>query len=405
MATTDDISLARGWHHDWITALGLSIGAAVALGFSRFAYALLLPPMRDALGLSYFDAGALNSANAVGYLFGAICTTLPICRNRPSIFFLSGLTVSAVALLLLAATSNFTMLLLLRTVGGAATAFTFILGAALAGMIETTGKPARSGILVGLYVAGASLGIVLSGIAVPVALMDVHQGWRNGWITLGVIALLGILPAYHATQRVVIKHTGAPTKLSIKEMIRLTPTFLGYGLFGAGYVGYMTFIIAFLNAHEGDNGWAIAFWIILGSISAISNLLWGSVLGQMPQGFGPASVFMLSMVGTLPALIWLGPTSTLLSAVIFGGSFLAGPAAITILAKKQLPSSALTAGVALLTTAFAFGQAIGPLLSGMVTDITGNLAAGIWVSPVLLGLAAVINLLQKSAPAEEQAPH
>jgi len=29
---------------------GRGTGAAVALGFSRFAYALLLPPMRDALG-------------------------------------------------------------------------------------------------------------------------------------------------------------------------------------------------------------------------------------------------------------------------------------------------------------------------------------------------------------------
>jgi hypothetical protein len=33
-----------------VIAVGLSTGAAVALGFSRFAYALLLPAMRADLG-------------------------------------------------------------------------------------------------------------------------------------------------------------------------------------------------------------------------------------------------------------------------------------------------------------------------------------------------------------------
>ena len=44
----------------WI-ALGLSTGAAVSLGFSRFAYALLLPPMRASLHWSYVQAGGMNT--------------------------------------------------------------------------------------------------------------------------------------------------------------------------------------------------------------------------------------------------------------------------------------------------------------------------------------------------------
>jgi hypothetical protein len=68
-----------GARHPLLTALGLSIGAAVALGFSRFAYALLLPPMRDALGLTYVEAGGLNTANAAGYILGAVAPA-----GRPS---------------------------------------------------------------------------------------------------------------------------------------------------------------------------------------------------------------------------------------------------------------------------------------------------------------------------------
>ena len=56
----------------FLTALALSLGAAVSLGLTRFSYALLLPPMRADLGWSYFTAGAMNTANAAGYLVGAL---------------------------------------------------------------------------------------------------------------------------------------------------------------------------------------------------------------------------------------------------------------------------------------------------------------------------------------------
>jgi predicted MFS family arabinose efflux permease len=53
-------------------ALGLAAGPLVAMGMARFAYALLLPPMRTDLQWTYTEAGAMNTANAVGYLAGAI---------------------------------------------------------------------------------------------------------------------------------------------------------------------------------------------------------------------------------------------------------------------------------------------------------------------------------------------
>ena len=55
-------------------ALALSLAAAVSLGITRFAYGLLLPPMRADLQWSYALAGAMNTANALGYLAGALLT-------------------------------------------------------------------------------------------------------------------------------------------------------------------------------------------------------------------------------------------------------------------------------------------------------------------------------------------
>ena len=67
--STDDRAHS-GARREVLIALGLSAGAAVALGFSRFAYGLLLPPMRADLGWSYAEAGALNTANGAGYIVG-----------------------------------------------------------------------------------------------------------------------------------------------------------------------------------------------------------------------------------------------------------------------------------------------------------------------------------------------
>ena len=64
-------------------ALALSLGAAVSLGLARFAYALLLGPMRADLGWNYFTAGAMNTANAAGYLLGALAVPGWIARRGP----------------------------------------------------------------------------------------------------------------------------------------------------------------------------------------------------------------------------------------------------------------------------------------------------------------------------------
>ncbi len=41
--------------------------ALVAIVFARLAYGLILPPMRDDLGLSYRQAGTLGTVTALGY--------------------------------------------------------------------------------------------------------------------------------------------------------------------------------------------------------------------------------------------------------------------------------------------------------------------------------------------------
>ena len=55
-----------------LIAFGLSFGPAVSNGLGRFAYAIILPAMRADLHWSSSRAGWINTANALGYLAGAV---------------------------------------------------------------------------------------------------------------------------------------------------------------------------------------------------------------------------------------------------------------------------------------------------------------------------------------------
>jgi predicted MFS family arabinose efflux permease len=376
-----------------IIAAGLSIGAAVALGFSRFAYGLLLPAMRADLGWTYVEAGALNTAIGAGYILGALIAAWTAKRWGMARAFLSGFAASALVLLLTAATSNFSVLL----------AVTFILGAALTAAICPAQNPLRRGMLIGIYAAGVSIALLLSGAAIPFILSGGVQHWPEAWVALGLIGAAGLPFAWWAARSVPVSAGGSTAVLTLHELRQLMPTFLGYALFGAGYVGYMTFIIALLQKQGGSSDQVIWFWFVLGLVSAVSTLVWGRVLGAFHDGRGPAMVYATAMLGALPVLLSPGPVAMFASAVLFGGSFMAGPTSITIVAQRQLPAASWTAALSLLTAAFALGQAIGPILAGAISDATGNLAAGFWVSPALLGAATCVNLRQRPPAASATA--
>lgn len=161
-------------------ALGLALGPAVALGLARFAYALLLPAMRTDLGWSFATAGAMNTANALGYLAGALVAAPLARRLGAPRLFVAGMAVTAVALAATAGTGNLTLLILLRLVAGISGAAVFIAGAALAARLGSGARPGQAALLLGIYFAGGGFGIVVSGLAIPPLLAATSTGSAGG---------------------------------------------------------------------------------------------------------------------------------------------------------------------------------------------------------------------------------
>jgi predicted MFS family arabinose efflux permease len=381
-------ALLRDPHrHELLVALGLALAPVVALGFSRFAYALLLPPMRETLGWSFTQAGGMNTANAVGYVVGALSAAWWARLLGIRQAFIGSLGVSALALVLTGTADDYTLLMVLRAVGGLSTAVAFVVGSSLASRVRSTLLP--------VYFAGVGIGIILSGLAVPAALArGGAAAWRDGWLLLGVASLVALIPAWLAAKAAPDHAHAGSAALSRGEFARLGATFGGYFLFGAGYVSYMTFVIALLRGQRLPGWVMVAFWLVLGIASTLSTLAWGPVLARLRGGRGLALVSAVALAGSLPVLVAPSAAAAFVSAVVFGGSFMAGPTAVTALCRRCLAPGSWTAGIAGLTTAFAAGQGVGPMISGLLSDGAGGLAAGLWSSPILLAGSALVTLLQ-----------
>ncbi|MCB2044438.1 MAG: YbfB/YjiJ family MFS transporter, partial [Rhodoferax sp.] len=131
-------------------ALVLSLGAAVSLGITRFAYGLLLPPMRDDLGWSYALAGGMNTANAAGYLLGALCTPVLLRAASPGRLMVWGALLASVLMAVSGAVTDSTIWLVQRFAAGVASACVFITGGLLAARLGAA-HPDRAGWLIGVY--------------------------------------------------------------------------------------------------------------------------------------------------------------------------------------------------------------------------------------------------------------
>lgn len=376
-------------------AVGLSMGPLVVLGMARFAYALLLPSMRADLGWSYTRAGNLNAANAVGYLLGAVAA-VPLNRAAGArTAFLGGLVLTAACLLGCAATTSFALLAMLRLGAGAAGAVAFVAGAGLAVQAGAHLRPGRAAVLLGIFVAGGGSGILLSGAGIPplLATLGPGLGWRAGWLLLGLASLVAVVPAATATRGLRPPPAEPPGERRAWERQRLGATTIAYLLFGMGYIGYMTFVVAVLRS-ELDAAQIAVFWMLLGAASIGASFWWGPVLGRARGGRGLAVLLAVVAVGAAVPLLAAGPVAAFGSAVLFGGSFLSTVTAVTVVARRNLPPYQWGAAIGGLTVAFAAGQCVGPVLAGVLSDQASGVRAGLAASAIVLAVGAAVALAQ-----------
>ena len=381
-------------------ALALSLGAAVSLGLARFSYALLLGPMRADLGWRYFTAGVMNTCNAAGYLLGALLMPRLMARFGPRAAFLGGGLVTAVLLVGHGLVHSDAALMGLRVASGAASAATFVAGGLLAARLGGTALAAGSawlnaGLVLGLYYGGAGLGIVVSALLVPaVERPGAAHGWQAAWWALGAVALLMSVLMARGTAADAPAPPGQQGAAALPWR-RLGWALAGYGCFGLGYIGYMTFIVSLLREQQLASGLITAFYVTLGLGVMASSWLWAGLLQRWRGGQAMAMLNALLALATLLPVLSKHPLAVFGSGALFGAVFLSVVASTTALVRHNLPPAAWSRGITAFTIVFAAGQIAGPSAVGLVADGAGGLARGLAMSAALLALGALLAAWQK----------
>ena len=384
----------------WL-ALALSTGAALSLGITRFSYGLLLPAMRADLGWSYTLAGAMNTVNALGYLLGALVTPRLLQHFGASRVLLIGAVLASVFMGLSGFFTATAALLLQRLFAGVASALVFIAGGLLAARLGAL-QPAQGGLLIGLYYGGTGFGIVLSALMVP-AVLEVASAQPNGWawawwalaLACGAVTALLWWPA-RALLHLAPSTPAAGARWGGFTWRPFAFALAAYAMFGVGYIGYMTFVIALLR-EQGASGVAVTvFYALLGVAVLASPRIWAGLLDRHKGGQVLALLnALLGLATLLPALTSAWPV-ILASGVLFGAVFLSLVASTTALVRHNLPPAAWAAGISAFTIVFAFGQMVGPTIVGWIADGPGGLARGLVFSACALWIGAALAWRQRA---------
>ncbi len=272
----------------------LALAPAVGVGLCRFAYSLLLPDMRESLAWSYATAGFMNTANAAGYLSGALAAS-PIARRVGLFRAVMAGTAICVVTLVLSMSANVAVLSTARFLSGFAGAVAFVAASALATNIAQA-HPQRLGFLMGVLYTGPGIGIFISGLTAPSLLNWLGPG--SWWIVWGVLAAMALVLTMVLTLARAAPDGSSRTAVAADAPIAPMLIYLiGYFFYGAGSIAYMTFMIAFVRDAGGGALLQSAFWTIIALGAFVSPWLWGSVINRGRGGGATAIVTAVTGLG------------------------------------------------------------------------------------------------------------
>jgi MFS family permease len=379
----------------WLILVGLALGVTVTNGFARFAYGLILPAMKQDMGWNYTQAGWLNTANALGYVVGAVVTFWLIHLVSPSRLFSFGVLTTAISLMATGFDDTLFWQSTWRILAGVFGAMSFVTGGALSAALFRD-DPGRNALAIALFFGfGGGLGILLAGAALPL-MLDANgpAAWRLAWMLVGGVSLLFCPPSLWAAEQLHMPATRTVEK-AVLPMRRMMGEIGGYACFALGYIVYLTFLAAWMQERNAGPWMVSTVWVVLGAGIVLSPFVWRPVLVRFANGV--PLVLVLTGIGAGSALpILLPGTGGLIgSAVVFGLAVFMAPGAVTNFIRQNLPQHSWGVAISMFTVVFAVAQTIGPIAAGALGDLTGDIGDSLLAAAGVLLLGAVLAGFQK----------
>lgn len=390
------------FHYGWVVVLVGTLTIFACLGLARFAFGMLLPSMREALGMTYDQMGLLGTANFAGYLVAVALVPLLLRYLTPRVLIASGLFLISVCMLAIGISGSYLPILVLYSAVG--------VGSGLANipvmvLVSYWFRQQKRGKAAGCIVIGSGFAIIFSGFIVPILNHAFGaDGWRAGWLLLGaIVCLVAIVaaslirndPADKGLEPVgtvqALVYDPSQTKGAFSTLRILAHLGALYFIFGATYVIYGTFIVttmvdeyAFVETSAGQ------FWSWVGFFSLFSGILFGILSDRVGRKLGLMMVFGVQTLAYLLAGSRLGEAALFVSVVFYGVAVFAIPAIMAAAVGDYLGKARAAAAFSMITVCFAVGQTLGPAAAGVIAEATGTFTPSYLASAGLTVLAVFL---------------
>ena len=363
----------------------------LCLGVARFAYTPLLPLMQQQNVLDDASGGYLAAVNYLGYMAGALlAASLSNLRLKDSLYRL-GLLLAVLSTLGMALTENIWLWSLWRFVAGFSSACSMLIAS---GLIMHWLLSHKQRAELGIHFAGLGFGIALSALLVEL-MLGLQMDWRAQWHYFALFGVLLAVPAWRwlpkPAQTAQSGQTGVADTPPAKRFIRLM--LASYFCAGYGYVISATFIVTIVERMPGLSGSGNICFIILGLAATPAVMLWDLIARKT----GYLKAIMLALLAQSAAILlplWFSAlTAVLLSAALFGATFVGVVSLVLTMAGRLYPSKPAKL-MGKMTLAYGSAQVLAPALTGYLAEASGQYDIGLYLAAGFVALgAALIALL------------
>ena len=379
----------------WIVVLLICVSASVGHAFGRFSYGVLLPAVRDDLGISNTLAGFIGGANVGAYLVGTLCVSWLAGRYRLLGIMRVGMVLAVVGLCGASFSTSAEMLGLSLCITGVGGALLWIPAPVIAAdAIPANKRP----LAVGLMGSGIGFGILFVS-TVSGRLRDSmgDAAWAQAYqvqFYIGVAVMVFVLLLVRHQQAKPAGGGGLGGFSALQRMRGWFPLTLAYGCFGFMYLLFLGFLTTRL---EDDSGWTSVDASMAFSIMGVAMIFGGPLLTTFAQrigvgfmlslAFGLWPVFTVIVLSGIALPVWFGCMG-------IGFLFSSLPSLITLYVVENTTAEDYGASFAAATLVFGVAQTISPPIGGWIADMTGSFTLVFLLSAItsLIGLAAVLRL-------------
>ena len=381
-------------HSPFTLAVSGLAALAVAMGIGRFAFTPILPMMQADHGISVAQGGWLASANYLGYLAGSLVAMHPNIPTRTAIRI--GLVLIAACTFAMGIEHHFAAWLILRAIPGFASALVLVVVSAW--ILPRLAHAAREN-LSGTVYAGVGTGIMFAGVA---CLVMVRTGASSdtAWIVLGMTAVGVTIAIWRVLGD---ESTSGPERAPAHPPHDTVPNWrlvFCYGAFGLGYIIPATFLPVMAKQVIPDAGWFAWAWPIFGAAATISTVL----AAPLARRFSDRNVWItcnvVMAIGILIPIALPNLAGIAIAALCVGGTFMVNTMA-GIQEARRVAGAHARALKGAMTSAFAVGQIIGPLLVAGLVHVPGGFSWALSLSALPLLVAAYVLYMQSARAAQD----